>query len=238
MRGHGPRDWQDATSLVAAQHALAVAAPAPWVPGPGPLRAAGCFVAFRRGEAGPGGPGDRAWVGAVVVEEPDRLVEEVVVEATAGAAYAPGLLALREGPGVLAALTALRTTPDVVVLDATGRDHPRRAGLALHVGAVLDLPSVGVTHRPLVAAGEPPPATAARASMPVRLDGEVVAAWLRTREGVRPVVVHAGWRTDVAAAIEVVLRTTAAARTPEPLRLARRAARERRSRHERRGTAG
>lgn len=73
------------------------------------------------------------------------------------AAYHPGLLALREGPMLEAAVAALPRAPDVLVVNATGRDHPRRAGLALQLGAVVGVPTVGVTHRPMLAAGEWPP---------------------------------------------------------------------------------
>src|SRR2546430_13238652 len=116
----------------------------------------------------------------------------------------------------------------VLLVDAPGRDHPRGAGLALHLGAVVDLPTVGVTHRPLVARGEwPPDAPGARS--PLVLAGEVVGWWLRTRAGTRPLAVHAAWRTDPEAALEVVCGSVAEARTPEPLRVARRLAREARA---------
>jgi deoxyribonuclease V len=85
-----------------------------------------------------------------------------------------------------------------------------------------------VTHRPLLARGEPP-ADARAATAPLRLDGEVVGAWLRTRAGVRPVAVHPAWRTDVDAAVAVVLTATAGHRTPEPIRAARRLARKARA---------
>src|SRR5207244_4585260 len=117
----------------------------------------------------------------------------------------------------------------VLLVDATGRDHPRGAGLALHLGAVLDLPTVGVTHRPLAAQGERPPDERG-AHAPLVLDAETVGSWLRTRPGTRPLAVHAAWRTDPETAVDVVLQSTVAARTPEPLRLARRLAREARSR--------
>jgi len=117
----------------------------------------------------------------------------------------------------------------VLLVDATGRDHPRRAGLALHLGAVLGVPSIGVTHRPLVARGEPPSLGERGRSSPVFLDDEEVARWVCTRTGVRPVVAHAGWRTSPDVAAEVVLRFASGARTPEPLRLARCCAREARS---------
>lgn len=219
----------DAASLIATQHRLAALTPPPWRPDPDTeLVIAGCFVAFARGEAGPGHPGDHAHVGAAVTCG-DRVVAEVVVEGVAGASYEPGLLALREGPMLAAAVEALGVRPDVLLVDATGRDHPRRAGLALHLGAVLDLPSVGVTHRTLHAQGTEPGPCAADTS-PLVLDGVEVARWVRTREGVRPVVAHAAWRTDVDVAVEVVLRATRGARTPEPLRFARQAARIARAR--------
>jgi deoxyribonuclease V len=89
---------------------------------------------------------------------------------------------------------------------------------------VLDLPTGGVTHRPLLASGPEPPNDAG-ASAELVLDGAVVGRWLRAQRGVRPVVVHAAWRTDARVAVEVVLQVTARSRTPEPLRLARAAAR-------------
>ncbi|MGH9014594.1 MAG: endonuclease V, partial [Acidimicrobiia bacterium] len=110
----------------------------------------------------------------------------------------------------------------------TGRDHPRRAGLALHLGAALDVPSVGVTHRPLRATGDEP-ADEAGVWTALVLDGDVVGAWLRTRRGARPLAVHAAWRTDVATAVDVVGRCIARARTPEPLRQARVVARRARA---------
>jgi deoxyribonuclease V len=147
------------------------------------------------------------------------------VRGVAGAPYAPGRLALREGPLLADAVEALARRPAVLLVDATGRDHPRRAGLALHLGAVLDLPTVGVTHRPLLARGaEPGPERGAHAPLTLE-DGEVVGAWLRVAARRRPLAVHAAWRTDVATAIAVVLAATGRARTPEPLRRARHAAR-------------
>jgi deoxyribonuclease V len=151
-----------------------------------------------------------------------------VATGTAGAGYEPGLLALREGSLLEAALRSLGEEPDVALVDATGRDHPRRAGLAVHLGAVLDLPTAGVTHRPLLAEGVWPRDERGAAS-PLMIDREVVGYWLRTRPGRRPLAVHAGWRTDPDTAVEVVLAVLGSSRTPEPLRQARRIAREARA---------
>ena len=124
---------------------------------------------------------------------------------------------------------ALEQRPDVLLVDATGLDHPRGAGLALHLGAVLDLPTVGVTHRPLLADGDwPEDAHGARS--PLVLDAAVVGFWLRTRPGTRPLAVHAAWRTEPETAVEVVAGALAGHRAPEPLRRVRRAAREARRR--------
>jgi len=226
----------------------------------------GCFVAFARGEAGPGRPGDRAFAAAVVWRPGDEallrrrrggvparsegralrgtrrdgprqaadVVEQAVVQSVVGAAYMPGLLALREGPILAAAVAALARAPDVLLVDASGADHPRRAGLAVHLGWALDLPTVGITRRPLRASGDVVGRGAGDEAAwvrgwwsPLRLDGDVVAASVCTRTGARPVVAHAGWRTDVETAVAVALgASTEGARAPVPLQEARRVARE------------
>ena len=153
----------------------------------------------------------------VRVEGPDPV-------AVREAPYEPGLLALREGPLLEAALRSLPAAPDLLVVNATGRDHPRRAGLALHLGARLGLPSIGVTNRPLLATGASPEDRRG-ATSPLRIGDEIVASWVRTRPGTRPLVAHPGWRTNPEQAIELLLRLTPRWRTPLPLRIARQAAR-------------
>jgi deoxyribonuclease V len=219
----GELRWpEDAEGLVAEQERLARATPPPWRPS-GDDAIGGCFVCFARGKSGPGRAGDRAWAAAAVGSN------AVVVRGEAGAPYEPGLLSLREGALLEAAVRALPRAPDVLLVDASGRDHPRRAGLALHLGAVLDLPTVGVTHRPLLAQGEWPPDERGAASA-LLLDGELVGYWLRTRAGRRPLAIHAAWRTDPDTALGVVVAAAGPARTPAPLREARRAARTARAR--------
>jgi deoxyribonuclease V len=211
-----------AADLVAAQEALAAGPrPPPWFP-PADMTVAGCFACLPRGESGTGTAGDRVWAAAATYRRRRRAGRSSIVGAALGP-YVPGLLALRIGPALEAAVRALPASPDVLLVDATGRDHPRRAGLATHLGAVLDLPTVGVTHRTLLAVGDWPPDERA-ATSPLLLDGEVVGHWLRTSPGGRPVAVHAGWRIDPDLAVRVVL-TVARHRTPEPLREARRLAR-------------
>jgi len=216
-----------AEALLAVQRDLAAAALEPWRPTDARLAVAGCFVCFARGRVGPGAAGDPGWAAAALVVD-GRLVEAAVVAGPAPAPYVPGQLALRDGPLLEAAIRSLRAPPDVVLVNATGRDHPRRAGLALHLGARLDVPTIGVTTEPLVAVGDPP-ADAAGSTSVLRIDAEVVGCWLRLRRGVRPVVVHPGWRTDLETAVTVVRGATNDARTPEPIRQARRAARDARA---------
>jgi deoxyribonuclease V len=173
---------------------------------------------------------DRHLVGARGVTTP-RQADDVVAQAVAAqrvaASYTPGLLALREGPVLAAAVTALDVTPDVLLVDATGADHPRRAGLALHLGAVTGIPTVGVTQQPLVASAPLPSEFRRGETAPLRLDGRCVGYWVCTHTGARPVVAHAGWRTTPETAARTVLAaSTGAARTPVPLQEARRVARE------------
>ncbi|HTP22154.1 MAG TPA: endonuclease V [Solirubrobacteraceae bacterium] len=212
-----------ADELIDAQHALAAAAPEPWLPGVSTLAVGACVVLFPRGQTGAGSPGDPAWSAAAVLRGRE-VVAESTVTGEAAAPYVPGLLALREGPCLEAAVRALAVAPDVLLVDATGADHPRRAGLALQLGAVTGLATVGVTHRPLLANGAWP-GDARGAHSPLSLDGACVGAWVRTRAGARPVAVHPGWRTTLDVAIEVVLSSSYGRRTPEPFRHARRLAR-------------
>jgi deoxyribonuclease V len=222
----GTLGWPaSAAELVDAQRALGEASPPPWSPSPVPSRVGGCFVCFARGVAGAGDVGDPAFAGAAVLQG-RRVLARAAVAGAAGAPYLPALLALREGRLLEAAVRALdeRFAPEVLLVNASGRDHPRRAGLALHLGAVLGVPTVGVTNRPLAAEGGWPE-DGRGATSPLRLGGELVGYWLRTRPGSKPVAVHAAWRTDPDTAVEVVRAATRRARTPEPLRRARTAAR-------------
>jgi deoxyribonuclease V len=209
--------------LIAAQGALARAVPDSWQPSPSTPAIGACVVVFQRGLTGSGARGDPAWAAAAVLRRRE-VVGEAVVRGAAAGPYIPGLLALREGACLEAAVRALAVAPEVLLVDATARDHPRRAGLALHLGAVTCLPSVGVTHRPLLARGEWPDDERGAWS-PLQLDGEGVGAWLRTRRGARPLAVHPGWRITLGVALDVVLLAARGHRTPEPLRHARRLAR-------------
>lgn len=178
-------------------------------------------------ERGPAGRGEASWAAAAVCEG-RRDVGGAVVPGTVVHPYRPGMLALREGALLEAAVRRLPRRPEVVLVNATGLDHPRGAGLALHLGAALGIPTVGVTDRPLLGrAADPGPEAGAAA--PLVLDGRLVGLVVRTRSGVRPVCVHAAWRTTPALARDVVLGVVGRSRTPEPIRRARFLARTRRA---------
>ena len=192
-----------------------------------PPSIAGSYVCFGRGGGGRGAARDTGWAGAVWFRA-GKLAGTAVARGEAAAAYDPGHLALREGPLHEMALRGLPQLPEILLVDATGRDHPRRAGLALHLGARLGVVSVGVTNRLLVATGEWP-ADLPGATAPFRFAGEIAGYWLRVRRSVRPLAVHAAWGTDADAALAIVRACLGPQRTPEPLRSARRLAREART---------
>jgi deoxyribonuclease V len=217
--------------LIRVQRELASAHPDLWHPQAVRSLVAGCFVCFARPTSGRGRTGQRGWAAATLMEANRHVEATATVRGEAAAAYQPGLLALREGRLLEAAVRALPSEPEVLIVNATGRDHPRRAGLALHLGAELDLPSIGVSDRPLLAQGVPP-APDRGATSPILLEGAEVARLVRTRVGARPLVVHPAWRTDLDTAVSVALAATRRARTPEPLRRARREARRSRASEE------
>jgi deoxyribonuclease V len=187
-------------------------------PGPSdPRTVAGIDVAHREGT-------DDV-VAAVVVLDATTLrpVETRTARGRAGHPYEPGFLALRELPAVTAALEALDTVPDLIVCDGAGVAHPRRFGLACHVGLLTDLPTIGVAKTPPVPFEMPKPA---RGSWTPQLDGDdEVGRALRTQHGVRPVFVSVGHRIGLDAACDHVLRL-ARHRLPETTRRADRLARD------------
>jgi deoxyribonuclease V len=132
-----------AEDLVRAQETLAQLRPPPWEPAEPMLAVSACFVCFASG-APPGGAGEKAWAAAATTHRGLPPVTTLVT-GKAPAAYEPGLLALREGALLEAAFLALPEPADVLLVSATGQDHPRRAGLALHLGAVLGIPTIGAT---------------------------------------------------------------------------------------------
>ncbi|WP_054684449.1 deoxyribonuclease V [Rhodothermus marinus] len=148
-----------------------------------------------------------------------QVLERAVAEGMVSFPYVPGLLSFREVPLLLEVLAQLRTTPDVLMVDGQGLAHPRRCGLATHLGVLLDHPAVGVAKSRLFGRhAEPGPEKGSWT--PLYDDGEVIGAVVRTRTGVRPVYVSVGHRMTLEAAVALTLRCTTRYRLPEPTRLA------------------
>ncbi|APU14888.1 Endonuclease V [Actinoalloteichus sp. GBA129-24] len=163
---------------------------------------------------------DGTLVAAVTVLDVATLavLDSVVVRATTSFPYVPGLFAFREAPALLRALEQVKVLPDVLVCDGQGLAHPRRFGLACHLGVLTDLPSIGVGKNSL--GPYDPPGSARGEWTPLLLDGEVVGRTLRTRPNVKPVFVSVGHRSDIEAACALVLRLTPCHRLPETTRTA------------------
>ncbi len=146
--------------------------------------------------------------------------------------YIPGLLAFREAPSVLAALEKLKTEPDLFIFDAQGLAHPRRLGLATHLGVIIDRPSIGCAKSRLWGKHDEPGPE--RGSFAHLYDGdeaacasEIIGAVVRTRTGVNPLYVSIGHQVDLPAAIKYVLGCCTKYRLPETTRYAHRVAGER-----------
>ena len=164
-------------------------------------------------------------VGAVVVlSYPELEVLEVSVqEAPLTFPYVPGLLSFREAPVLREAFRRLAGPIDLLLVDGQGLAHPRRFGLACHLGLLLDVPAIGCAKSRLLGKHEMPDVAAgSRADL---LDkGEVIGAVLRTRTGVKPLWVSTGHRISLAEAAAFVLKCCRGYRLPEPTRLAHHAA--------------
>ncbi|UUN30385.1 endonuclease V [Streptomyces sp. FIT100] len=171
-------------------------------------------------------------VAAAVVLDARTLtvVEETTATGKVAFPYVPGLLAFREIPTVLAALESLTAGPGLVVCDGYGRAHPRRFGLASHLGVLTGLPVIGVAKNPFTFAYEEPAAARGSFSPLVADDGEELGRALRTREGVKPVYVSVGHRVSLDNACAHTLALAPEFRLPETTRradaLCRRALRE------------
>jgi deoxyribonuclease V len=178
---------------------------------------AGVDVAYEKGVA-------RAAV--VVLRFPElEPVDRALVRVPVSFPYVPGLLTWREGPAVLAALEKLAAWPDLFIFDGHGLAHPRRIGLAAHMGVILDRPSIGCAKSRLIGThDEPGPAVGEW--VPLRDGEETIGAVVRTRTRVKPVFVSIGHRVDLPTAIRFVLRCTRGYRLPETTRYAHRLAGE------------
>jgi deoxyribonuclease V len=179
-----------------------------------PRLVAGCDVSFNRFDK-------IGYAAAVLMNAADfSILENVSAEAEMPFPYVPGCLAFREMPPLEAALRKLRRRPGLVLCDGQGRAHPRRFGIACHLGLALDVPTIGcaksiLTGRP---AGAMPEAKGSWVEL--REEGETVGALLRSREGTAPLVVSVGHLVTLEDALWWALRLCRGFRVPEPLRAA------------------
>ncbi len=163
--------------------------------------------------------------GAVVVlSYPElNIVEIKTAEARPAIPYIPGLLSFRECPVILAACEKLYNTPDLVLVDGQGIAHPRRLGLASHLGLFLEVPTIGCAKSILCGRHEPVGEEVGSHAELVD-NGEVIGAALRTRVGTKPIYVSIGHKVDLVAALYWVMKSCHGYRLPEPTRLAHLAA--------------
>ncbi|MFQ6059382.1 MAG: deoxyribonuclease V, partial [Anaerolineae bacterium] len=168
--------------------------------------------------------GDLARAAVVVLSYPGlEPLDQSVAEVRCQFPYIPGLLAFREAPAVLAALEKMTTEPDLFIFDAQGLAHPRRMGLATHVGVLINRPSIGCAKSRLCGDHAEPPAEVG--SYTYLYDGEeIIGAVVRTRTGVSPLYVSIGHRIDLKTAIAYVLGCCRGYRLPETTRYAHRVA--------------
>lgn len=160
--------------------------------------------------------------GVVVLDAASlETVEEVAVSREVDFPYVPGYLSFREIPPLLAAFELLRSVPEVILCDGHGRAHPRRFGLACHLGLILGVPSIGCAKSRLVGEHrEPGPKRGA--SVRLLHEGELIGRVLRTRRGVKPIYVSIGHRVSLETACKLALRCAPRFRLPEPIRRAHR----------------
>lgn len=157
---------------------------------------------------------------AVIVMNPDfEIIESRTAELRATFPYVPGLLAFRELPAIVKAFRSLDQSPDLALVDGHGVAHPRRFGIACHVGVALDLPTIGCG-KSLFVGDHDPPATSRGSWTDLIHQGETIGAALRTRDGVRPIYISTGHRVSLSTAIRWALKLAPRYRLPEPIRAA------------------
>jgi deoxyribonuclease V len=155
-----------------------------------------------------------------ILSFPDLQVQETAIAYRPTTfPYIPGYLSFREIPAVLDAIAQVKITPDIILCDGQGIAHPRRFGIACHLGVILDLPTIGVAKSLLVGKHEELLETKG-SWQPLRDQGETIGAVLRTRTGVKPLYISSGNYISLPTAIDIVLRCTPKYRLPETTRLA------------------
>jgi deoxyribonuclease V len=163
---------------------------------------------------------DRLWAAIAVMTFPDLVIaESALISRPLTFPYVPGLLSFREAPATLELLDRLSEKPDLLLVDGQGLAHPRRFGLACHLGVLADVPTIGVAKSCLIGTYQEPGIE--RGAWSELVDrGEIIGAVVRTRSAVRPVFVSIGHRISLKTAIDLVLCCAGHFRLPEPIRVA------------------
>jgi deoxyribonuclease V len=171
------------------------------------------------------GEGNRIARAAIVVLSFPALtpVDYAIARAPVPFPYIPGLLSFREVPIVLRALKQLKTVPDVILVDGHGRAHPRRIGIASHLGVLLDMPTIGCA-KSILCGNADEPANQVGAWSPLIDRAELIGAAVRTREGIKPIYISVGHRVSLERAIDLALQCCTRYRLPETTRYAHRVA--------------
>jgi deoxyribonuclease V len=156
----------------------------------------------------------------VVLSFPElRILETVTARQPTPFPYIPGLLTFREGPVLVEAFEKLQLTPDVFIFDGMGRAHPRRMGIAAHMGLWLNKPTIGCGKTHLIGKYQEPALTKGSAS-DLTDRGELIGSVVRTKDKVKPVYISVGNLADLATSVALVLGCTTKYRLPEPIRAA------------------
>ncbi len=176
-------------------------------------RIAGADISFSK-------KSNNAYAAVIVFSFPElKILEEEYAIGDLSFPYIPGLLTFREGPLLLEAFKKVRSEPDVIIFDGQGIAHPKRLGLATHMGILLDKPTIGCAKSRLIGIYEEPEKK--RGAYSLLKDGdEIIGAVLRTREDVSPVFISPGHKIDLKSSIEMVSKCLRGHRLPEPTRQA------------------
>ena len=163
---------------------------------------------------------DMAYAAVVVLNLTElKVLEKAVASKTVTFPYVPGMLSFREGPVILEALGKLKSPPDLLMVDGQGIAHPRRFGIASHIGLLTDIPSIGCAKKILLGDYQEPQRT--RGSISYLTDGdETIGAVVRTRTAVKPICVSIGHLMDLNDSIQIILKSCHSYRIPEPIRSA------------------
>lgn len=163
---------------------------------------------------------DRYFAGVIVLKYPELTeVETASASGRVNFPYIPGFLSFREAPILLKAFEKLKTQPDVVMFDGQGIAHPRKLGIATHLGLFLDMPTIGCAKSRLIGNHEPIPENRG-ATVPLFLNEEIVGKLVRTRQHIKSVYVSPGFKITLDEAVDIVLNTSFKFRVPEPTRRA------------------